>query len=154
MSMKKKIVLYAFLLLNASAFSQTPVASEIIGTWISNLSKGHVEIRKDSVGDKYHGVLIWLKAPNYPDGTPKLDKNNPDKTLRTQPLLGLVVLKNLSFVKDHWEGGSIYDPENGKTYSCKATLKESKLELRGYIGLSQIGRTQTWERLDSSTSVK
>lgn len=145
--MKNPLLFITFLFLSISLYSQQPMADDIKGNWISNLEKGHVEITKDSAADKYYGKIIWLKIPLYPDGSPKIDKNNPDKSLRTQPLVGLVVLKNLKFEKDHWEGGTIYDPESGKTYSCKATLKGDKLELRGYIGISQIGRTQTWQRM-------
>lgn len=146
----KNLFSAALLFLSFSFYAQQPMADDIKGNWISNLEKGHVEIIKDSVIGKYYGKIIWLKVPLYPDGSPKMDKNNPDKSLRTQPLVGLVVLKNLKFVKDHWEGGTIYDPESGKTYSCKATLKGDKLELRGYIGMSQIGRTQTWQRLPAA----
>jgi uncharacterized protein (DUF2147 family) len=140
----KNLILLSFLIAcSARCFSQTPVsADDITGTWISHLEKGHVEITRD--GDKYSGKIVWLKVPLYPDGTPKIDKNNPDKTKRNQPLVGLVVLKDLVFVKDHWENGSIYDPESGKTYSCRIIKKDNKLDLRGYIGVSQIGRTQTW----------
>jgi uncharacterized protein (DUF2147 family) len=140
----KKIILLSFLIASYTrTLSQTAVAADdITGTWISHLEKGHVEITRD--GDKYSGKIVWLKAPAYPDGSPKIDKNNPDKTKRDQPLVGLVVLKNLVFVKDHWENGTIYDPESGKTYSCRITKKDNKLDLRGYVGASQIGRTQTW----------
>lgn len=127
--------------------AKTVVADDILGVWASNLEKGHVEITRE--GDKYHGQIIWLKVPAYQDGTPKIDKNNPDKTKRDQPLIGLTVLKDLVFVKDHWDNGTIYDPESGKTYSCRITMKEGKLDLRGYIGVSQIGRTQTWTRVNT-----
>ena len=146
--MMKKLFLMLLLSFTATPFfSQSVNADAITGIWISNLEKGHVEITRD--GDKYNGKIVWLKNPTYPDGTAKIDKNNPDKSKQSQPLIGLNVLKDLTFVKDHWESGSIYDPESGKTYSCRATLKDNKLELRGYIGVSQIGRTQTWVRLDA-----
>jgi uncharacterized protein (DUF2147 family) len=49
--------------------------------------------------------------------------------------------------KNHWKEGRIYDPETGKTYSCKMTLKKpDELEVRGFIGLSIIGRTVVWTR--------
>lgn len=126
--------------------AQPPQANDIKGTWISNLGKGKVEIKTDSSGNYFEGRIIWLKTPKYPDGTDKVDKNNPDRNKRNAPLIGLLVLKHLTFVNDHWEGGTIYDPETGKTYSCKARINGNNLELRGYIGLSEIGRTQTWQR--------
>jgi uncharacterized protein (DUF2147 family) len=49
--------------------------------------------------------------------------------------------------KNHWGGGRIYDPETGKTYRCKLTLdSDHKLEVRGYIGISLLGRTMVWTR--------
>lgn len=148
--MKKLLLLTCFLTGLCSA--QTVNRDEILGTWKSNLEKGHVEITRD--GDTYSGKIVWLKKPAYPDGTLKTDKNNPDKDMRSEPLLGLVVVKNPVFVKDHWESGSIYDPESGKTYSCRVTLKDNALNLRGYMGTSQIGRTQTWTRRDNSVALQ
>lgn len=142
--MKKPLILFVLLLSINSLAQSAPL--DITGTWVSNLSKGKVEITLDSTCDCYHGRITWLKTPKYPDGTEKMDKHNPDKTKRNSPLIGLVVLKNMNFVNDHWEGGTIYDPESGNTYSCKAHLQGSNLELRGYIGISQIGRTQIWTR--------
>lgn len=49
---------------------------------------------------------------------------------------------------DHWDGGNILDPENGKVYKCKMSLEDGgqKLVVRGYIGVSLLGRSQTWVR--------
>ncbi len=149
--MKKIILFLSLLVFSGRLLSQSAHAADAItGIWASNLEKGHVEITLE--GDKYQGKIIWLKIPTYPDGTQKIDKNNPDKTKREQPLIGLQVLKGLVFVKDHWDSGSIYDPETGKTYSCRITLKDNKLDMRGYIGVSQIGRTQTWTRVTTIQS--
>jgi uncharacterized protein (DUF2147 family) len=135
-------------LLTGLGYAQTTInPNDIVGTWASNLEKGHVEITRE--GDIYSGKIVWLKIPMYPDGTEKIDKNNPYKTKRSQPLMGLCVLKGLVFMEDHWESGSIYDPESGRTYSCRITFKDNMLNLRGYIGISQIGRTQTWTRINS-----
>ncbi|MFZ5907440.1 MAG: DUF2147 domain-containing protein [Nitrospirota bacterium] len=48
--------------------------------------------------------------------------------------------------EDQWEGGKIYDPQNGKTYSCKIKLEGQKLRVRGFIGFSLLGRTAVWTR--------
>jgi uncharacterized protein (DUF2147 family) len=53
------------------------------------------------------------------------------------------------FEKDgdnEYEDGTIYDPKNGKTYSCIIRQKGNKLSVRGYIGVSLIGRTTTWTK--------
>jgi len=64
-------------------------------------------------------------------------------------LLGLQILKN--FVYDaqdkEWEDGTIYDPKNGKTYSCIMTLSGNNLNVRGYVGISMLGRTGVWTKV-------
>jgi len=82
-------------------------------------------------------------------GQTKVDRENPDLSRRTQPLLGLVLLRDFDFVQDVlWERGKIYDPENGKDYRCKMTLTSPDvLRVRGFIGISLIGRTEVWTRV-------
>ena len=65
-----------------------------------------------------------------------------------QPVLGMTILWNLRRQGDTWEGGEILDPENGSVYRCKLhpVSDGSKLEVRGFIGISLLGRTQTWMR--------
>jgi uncharacterized protein (DUF2147 family) len=64
-------------------------------------------------------------------------------------LLGYKILKDFEYVgKKVWENGTIYDPENGSTYSCTIKLTDKNtIDVRGYIGVSMIGRTDTWKRL-------
>ena len=110
--------------------------------------KGHVQIYKQ--GDKYFGKIIWLKEPNdEATGKPKLDKNNPDAAKKSRPILGMINLNNFAYDGDNvWEGGKIYDPENGKEYSCKMKLvSANQLDVRGFIGVSLIGRTDNWTRV-------
>ena len=90
--------------------------------------------------------MVWLREPTDADGKPKLDKNNPDKEKQKLPLLGYDLLKDFVFEEGHWDNGTIYDPENGKTYKCKISFREGKLDVRGYIGFSLIGRTDVWFR--------
>jgi uncharacterized protein (DUF2147 family) len=77
-----------------------------------------------------------------------VDEKNPEERLRTQPLLGLVILRGFTFDgEDTWEGGKIYDPKSGNDYSAKFELADpSTLELRGYILLPLLGRTEIWTR--------
>ncbi len=130
-----------------SGFSQTFTADAILGTWLTGTQKAAVTVYKD--GTKYSGKISWLRTPNYEDGKPKVDKNNPDDKKKANPLMGLVLIKDFVFDGDtKWEKGTIYDPENGKTYSCKITMiDKDKLEVRGFVGISMLGRTQTWIRI-------
>lgn len=120
----------------------------LIGVWEPGHGKAKVKITK--VGTKYYGKIVWLKEPTFPDGTKKTDKNNPDPKMHDTPLLGYKILKDFEYVGDKtWENGTIYDPENGSLYSCTIKLKnKNTLDVRGYIGVSMIGRTDTWTRLE------
>jgi uncharacterized protein (DUF2147 family) len=126
-------------------------ADDVIGTWKNGEGTGIIQIYKTTSGH-YAGKIIWLKEPiDTETGKAKLDKRNPDKTKRTVPTLGLVNMRNFKFDEDDkvWENGKIYDPKNGKEYSCKmqfAKGNKDKLEVRGYVGISLLGRTDTWTR--------
>ena len=71
---------------------------------------------------------------------------------KDQPMLGLVIIRNMRRIDDGYAGGDILDPDTGSVYRCKFHLEENgaKLVLRGFIGISILGRTQTWERQGSS----
>ena len=123
----------------------------IAGTWTNDDATARILIYPTRSGG-YAGKVVWLKEPNY-EGKPKLDRRNPDQRLRDRPVLGLVILKG--FKGDDGEkvfdDGSIYDPKNGKTYDCKITCMDGgqKLSIRGYLGISMIGRSTTWARVKS-----
>lgn len=126
--------------------------SEVLAEWLVETGDARVEIYKAADGT-YEGRLCWLKEPEYPAGDPEAgkprrDRDNPDKALRDRPMQGLVFMTGFRYDGDgKWKGGKVYDAENGKTYSCKMTLKDREtLEIRGYIGVSLLGRNQTWKR--------
>ena len=113
----------------------------IIGKWQNPSGEGKIEIYKKS--DKYYGKLYWIKDAN------KKDEKNPDEKLRSRKIQGLEILTNFAKDGDTYSGGQIYDPKSGKTYSCKMTLKgKDKLDIRGYMGVSLLGRTETWKRIE------
>lgn len=131
-------------------------SDSVLGTWVTEGGKSRVEIAKDKAG-RYVGKITWLKEPDYPEdhpeeidrGKPKHDRFNPDKSKRSQPIIGLTVLKDFKYDGDGvWSGGTIYDPENGKTYKCKMTLEGKTLHVRGFIGISLIGRTTDWKQYE------
>jgi uncharacterized protein (DUF2147 family) len=67
---------------------------------------------------------------------------------KNQPIVGLVIIRHMQADGDHYDGGDILDPESGSVYRCKMHLEQNgtRLVLRGYIGISLLGRSQTWER--------
>src|SRR6195256_2031344 len=128
--MSKKSVLIILFLAAFSLNALAQKADAILGTWVNPNGQDHILIYKR--GSKYFGKLDWIKYPNDEQGKPKTDKNNPDEKLRSQPELGLELLKDFVFDEDVYDDGTIYDPKNGKTYSCKMTLDGNSLKIRGY----------------------
>lgn len=129
----------------------------LLGVWATDPDaengQAHVEIVR--TGDGYEGRIVWLELPRYPEdddrgmgGQLRVDRENPDPDLRSRPIQGLVLLEG--FVrsgKTAWKDGTIYDPNNGKTYRCKMELKGTTLKVRGFIGFSLLGRTAKWTRV-------
>lgn len=124
-------------------------ASEIIGKWqtiddTSKQPKSVVEISQDSKGN-YSGKIVKL----YP--APGKDPNPMCLTcpgeLKGQPIIGMQIINDLKKEGESFTGGTILDPVSGKTYKCTLKRDGEKLSVRGYIGFSLIGRTQTWNPL-------
>lgn len=126
-------------------------ANNIEGVWLNEDKDAHVKI--ENKNGVFYGNVVWLKTPiDEETGKPKLDKKNPDEQLKKRPIMGLTLLSNFKFDgDDEWEGGEIYDPKSGKTYSCYMIFTDATkntLKVRGYIGISLIGRTTYWTRVN------
>jgi uncharacterized protein (DUF2147 family) len=94
--------------------------------------------------------IVALSEPMTAEGKEKTDIYNPDPTKRNHPIIGLIFISGFTKKSDsHWENGTIYDPKSGKTYSCFMDLKEpDKIKVRGFIGITQIGRNYIWTRVN------
>jgi uncharacterized protein (DUF2147 family) len=131
---------------SAAAWAQKTGADAITGIWLTESKKGKVEIYKGTDG-KYHGKIVWLRDPKNEDGTDKLDTKNPDPAKKKNKILGLYNLRGFVYKGSTWEDGLIYDPDSGNDYSCIMTLlPDGTLKVRGYVGISLIGKTQIWNR--------
>lgn len=136
------------------AASAETKADDVVGQWLTDGGGSKIEIKKE--GDKYNGKIVWLKEPNQgpndPEpGKPKRDAKNPDTARQNDPIVGLALLKDFSWDgSGNWSGGTIYDPESGKTYKCTMKLRDEKtLDVRGYIGVPAFGRSTVWTRAES-----
>jgi len=141
------LCLVSMLLLPLVIYAQKPAAGDaILGVWFNAEKDAKIEIYK--AGKFYNGKVIWLRNPLDANGKPKTDIENPDPQLRSRSRLNLIVLTNLAHKTGiKYEKGKIYDPKAGKTYSCQAELNgNDKLNLRGYIGVSLVGKTSEWTR--------
>ncbi|MCX2741810.1 DUF2147 domain-containing protein [Pontibacter anaerobius] len=143
--MKKHLLTLVMLMLFTSGAWAQKLSP--LGVWTNEEGKAQFEIYK--CGDKLCGKIVSLKEP-LRNGKPKMDDNNPEKKLRSRPLIGMRFMDGFEYDGDNkWDDGTIYDPESGKTYSCYMKMTgNNKMEVKGYIGISLIGRTQYWTRVN------
>ncbi|CAM2896939.1 DUF2147 domain-containing protein [Chryseobacterium flavum] len=137
--MKKLLLTFALSLFSVLSFAQ------IEGKWKTiddetKQAKSIVEIFKKSDGKYYGKVSQLLIKPADPNCTACKDDR------KGKPILGLEIIRGLKKEGDEFTGGSITDPKTGKTYKCTITKDGNKLNVRGYLGLSLLGRTQVWEK--------
>ena len=135
------LALFVLTTLSAAAQKLSP-----LGVWTNSEKKANFEIYQ--CGAKLCGKIVSLREPNDAAGKPKADPENPDAKLRARPRLGLVFMQDFVYDEGNkWDDGKIYDPESGKTYSCYMKMENAnQMEVKGYIGFSLIGRSQTWTR--------
>ena len=149
--MKKLLSILIAVLAIEINFAQTHSqadADKILGAWQTGSGKGRILITK--YGDnKFGGKIIWLREPLDAKGKPKTDVKNPDESKRKRPKMGLNNLLGFTYEgNNRFENGTIYDPENGKTYKCIITLiNKNTLTIKGYSGITLISRTDTWRRV-------
>lgn len=145
--MKRLFIVTLLLFFSSCLLAQN--ANKVLGVWLTQDGDSKVTITKDSNG-KFNGEITWLDEPLNEDGNPKVDKENPKKSLQSRPILGLRLLEGFKYdkSKEEWVDGTIYDPNNGKTYKCLMWFDEdpNKLSVKGYIGFSLIGREVVWTR--------
>lgn len=140
--MKRFFTIVVMMLSAASVMS----AQDIIGKWKLEDGSAIVEVYRQ--GDVFNGRIVWLETPTNADGTPVLDTNNPDKSLQSRQLINLNMLSGLKADGKEYNGGTIYDPGNGKTYNCSMKVENGVLKVRGSLdkrGL--LGRTMDWFRV-------
>jgi uncharacterized protein (DUF2147 family) len=132
------LVAFSSALIASAAQAQSPA---LFGYW---REPGGAVIRIAPCGAKLCVWIVTLSRGKHPD----TDTHNPDLKLRGRPLCELRI--GTSFTQtdpQHADGGRLYDPRSGHTYSSSMTVTGDTLELRGYIGISLFGRTETWTRV-------
>jgi uncharacterized protein (DUF2147 family) len=129
----------------STSYLMAQTEGAILGTWFNTEKSAKIEVIKS--GTEFVGKIIWIE-PDGRDINTILDKENLDPNLRKRPIIGLMILHGFKFKNGIWEGGKIYDPESGKTYSCELKLKNKTiLEVKGCVGFSWIGRTVEWSKI-------
>ncbi|UOE40235.1 DUF2147 domain-containing protein [Chryseobacterium suipulveris] len=138
-----KKIAFAFVAL----FFATLSYAQIEGKWKTiddetGQAKSIVEITKKSDGKYYGKVIQLLIKPADPNCTGCKDDR------KGKPILGMEVVRGLKKDGAEFSGGTITDPKTGKTYKCNISRDGDKLNVRGYVGFSLIGRTQTWHKVN------
>jgi uncharacterized protein (DUF2147 family) len=133
------------------AGAENPDREAVFGVWAS--SGTLVEIKPAGLG--LSAKIVALKNPNWREkdgvgriGQPKSDLHNPDEASRDRPLIGLEMLEDFQFRKGRWRG-RLYLPSNGTSWTSTVWVKQGRLMIRGYLGISLFGRTQAFEALAS-----
>jgi uncharacterized protein (DUF2147 family) len=131
------------LILPAIMLFATP-PSAIYGYWET---PAHSILRVEPCGPANAQDICLRVAKLPPDAPATHDINNPDQALHSRPICGLVV--GTGFHDDgigKLSGGHLYDPKSGHTYQGTITVEGNVLHLRGYLGISLFGRSETWHR--------
>lgn len=136
------LALAAFILAVVTSFATE--LPQVEGIWLSGDGDGWIEIR--IVGNGLSGVVAG--SPNTDAERPDTDEKNPDPALRQRPLIGLEIFSGFRYAGNgRWKKGTIYDPNSGRSYRCTVTLVDADtLEVRGYVGVPLLGRTEIWTR--------
>jgi uncharacterized protein (DUF2147 family) len=139
--------LFLFALISLATFT---AQAQVVGTWktiddATGEAKSQVQIYEEN-GKLYGKVIAFLKKDS--DVNRVCDKCSDSR--KGQKIMNMVIIRDM-FLKDgYYQGGKILDPEKGKEYGCKLWLKQgttNTLEVRGFMGIAALGRTQTWYRV-------
>jgi uncharacterized protein (DUF2147 family) len=135
-------LLLTLLLCSTSIFSYAADAVSPVGVWRTIDDKTGKEkslVRITEVNGEFRGTIEKLFREPHEDQMPNCEKCTGDK--KNKPVIGMVIMTM-------YTGGEILDPANGKTYKCKVWLEDKgkKLNVRGFIGMALLGRTQVWVR--------
>jgi uncharacterized protein (DUF2147 family) len=107
-------------------------ASEATGVW--RMENGRVTVRVAHCGSNLCGTVVGLKKPRDDKGRPRLDKENPNPALRRRPVVGLTILSNMKPQVDGYWTGTIYNRDDGNTYSSNMTLQNANtMRVKGCV---------------------
>ena len=135
--MHKSLLLFTILALFTPALF---AADPIEGEWLKDDKSARIKTKITRKGELM-GMISYAKDPKRTH-----DTNNPDVSKRKRKLIGLVILRGFTKKGDKWEGGTVYDAATGKTYKGKIWMEDGKMMMRGFVGISLIGKSASWTR--------
>ncbi len=147
--MFRKFLLLAMLLVSATV-AGAQNADRLLGVYkaVEEGKESKVEFTRLEDGT-YRGQIVWLKQPDNPDGTPKLDVKNPDPAKRSVRADRVVVVDGVKYdvKKDVWNGGRVYDPTKGKSYKVEVSFRDERtLRVKG--SLLGFSRSVYWTKIE------
>jgi uncharacterized protein (DUF2147 family) len=140
--MRVQALILAGALMTAAGAAQAGGAA--LGDWITQSGSAKVHIAP--CGSELCGAVVWMRQPLDPEtGQPQKDERNPDPALRGRTALGLQIIHGMKPAGDgHWAGGTIYDPQTGRTYASKLSHNpDGTLKVEGCIAI--LCQAQTWK---------
>lgn len=131
----------AMFVLSATA---TAAGADPVGLWWTEDDLSQVEVYR--CDDSFCARIVKVAEPLDEQGRLRIDRENPDPSLRERPIEGIEILKIPAEADKRgvWRNGRIYDPQSGKTYKCMLWEENGRLKLKGYIGIPLLGRKTTW----------
>jgi uncharacterized protein (DUF2147 family) len=140
-------VLFVVMLAPCASWAQSSPASTPVGVWRTfddrtGFERGLVVITETAgvLAGRVAGILHPREAERL--------CTQCEGARRNKPILGLTIITGMHHDGERWDGGEILDPQTGEVYRCVMRLEGggTKLVVRGYIGFSLFGRSQTWIR--------
>ena len=135
-----------FLIASLVSLSMPAAAGSPNGKW--SMANGKVIVRvTECGGQSLCAKIVGLKEPTYKDGKRKVDRFNKSAKLRKRPLIGLSLVRNMRPKGSNTWAGTIYNPDDGNTYSATVTLNGNTMRLQGCV-LGALCKTQTLVRVE------
>jgi uncharacterized protein (DUF2147 family) len=147
-------VVFTVAVLMLSAFRAMAVESSPVGLWKTFDDKTH-KPRGIVLIYEERGIFFGRIESSFDpeELTGRCEKCSGDR--KGAPVIGLVIMRGMTRHGSEYDGGDILDPETGYVYRCKFLLSGDgeKLFVRGYLGMSIFGRTQTWLRMEGGATI-
>lgn len=119
------------------------------GYWLISTEDAILKFYKD--GDEYKAKLDWYLPSDIKEKNIKYDRNNPAESLRNRLVWDIDIIEGLAWDGYEWSGGTLYDAQSGKSYSCYAKhVNQNEIKLRGYLFFSLLGKSETLKRISKA----
>jgi uncharacterized protein (DUF2147 family) len=141
-----RFLLAALLAWFGTAWAQSDTPAGLWTTFSDATGKPEGLVRIEERDGEFRGFVVKV----FNTETPHPLCERCDGPLKDKPVVGMTILRGLRRDGGGFAGGTILDPDEGRTYPCTATLLEGgrKLAVHGYVGVPVFGRTQVWRRTE------